>query len=70
MARAVVCDASLVVSDEPTGNLDEKNKHTVLQMFKEMNKEGKTIIIVTHDKDTADIANVKYYLEEGRLYRH
>ncbi len=68
MARAVVCDAKLIVSDEPTGNLDDKNKENVLQMFKEMNKKGKTIIIVTHDKDTSDIATIKYYLEEGRLH--
>lgn len=69
MARAIVCDAKLIVSDEPTGNLDDKNKNNVLNMFKEMNESGKTIIIVTHDKETSDIASTKYLLEEGRLYR-
>ncbi|MDE6208812.1 MAG: ABC transporter ATP-binding protein [Lachnospiraceae bacterium] len=67
MARALVCDAGLIISDEPTGNLDENNKNNVLDMFKEMNKNGKTIIIVTHDKQVENIATRKYFLEEGEL---
>lgn len=67
MVRALACDAKLIISDEPTGNLDEKNKNNVLEMFKEMNKQGKTIIIVTHDKDVESIATKKYLLQEGEL---
>lgn len=67
MARAISCDASIIISDEPTGNLDEDNKFNVLNMFKEMNREGKTIVIVTHDKDVEEIAHKRFYLEEGKL---
>lgn len=67
MARAMVCDAKLVISDEPTGNLDDKNKYNVLDMFSEMNRCGKTIIIVTHDKEVEEIAGKRFYLEGGKL---
>lgn len=67
MARAVACDAKLIISDEPTGNLDEKNKYNVLDMFKEMNKSGKTVIIVTHDNEVEEIAGKRFYLEGGEL---
>jgi putative ABC transport system ATP-binding protein len=69
MARAIVCDASIIISDEPTGNLDEKNKENVLKMFKEMNENGKTIIIVTHDNDVEAIARENYYLDKGELLK-
>lgn len=70
MARAMVCNAGLIISDEPTGNLDESNKYKVLDMFKEMNKNGKTIIIVTHDKEVENIASQKYFLEGGELTKY
>lgn len=67
MARANVCEASLIISDEPTGNLDDKNKQIVLDGFKEMNAAGKTIIIVTHDNEVESIATKKLFLAEGVL---
>lgn len=67
MVRANVCEASLIISDEPTGNLDDKNKQIVLDGFKEMNNAGKTIIIVTHDNEVEAIATRKLHLVEGVL---
>lgn len=70
MIRALVCDAKLIISDEPAGNLDEKNKSNALEMFKKMNKAGKTVIIVTHDKEVENIATKKYILKEGELIKN
>lgn len=67
MVRANVCEASLIISDEPTGNLDDKNKQILLDGFKEMNKAGKTIIIVTHDNEVEAVATKKLHLVEGVL---
>lgn len=67
LARSLVCDADLIISDEPTGNLDVKNKEIILNEFKRMNEEGKTIIIVTHDKVVEEIANKKYLIVSGEL---
>jgi len=47
----------LVLADEPTGNLDYKNKRDVIEIFKDIKKAGKTIICVTHDKEVADSAD-------------
>nr|WP_302247918.1 hypothetical protein [uncultured Blautia sp.] len=47
----------LVLADEPTGNLDYRNKNEIIEIFKEIKKNGKTIICVTHDKDVADSAD-------------
>lgn len=70
LARALVCDAKLIISDEPTGNLDEVNTHIVLNEFKRMNNEGKTVIIVTHDKIVESIATKKFLIESGKLERY
>ncbi len=68
LARALANDARLIISDEPTGNLDEKNAGIVLEEFKKMNEEGKTVIIVTHDKNVEKIAKKQYCLREGKLF--
>lgn len=57
IARVMLKQFELVLVDEPTGNLDEKNKMDVIECFKDMKKQGKTIICVTHDKDVADSAD-------------
>lgn len=70
IARALVKNASIVIADEPTGNLDPINKKIVIDIFKKLNNEGKTIIIVTHDNEVANMASTKYQLEGGFLYKH
>lgn len=67
MARALVCNPEIIIADEPTGNLDKENADVVLNEFKRINKEGKTVIIVTHDSAVEEIAEKKYRLSEGGL---
>ena len=57
IARMMLKPYELVLADEPTGNLDYKNKNEVIKIFKDIKKEGKTIICVTHDKEVADSAD-------------
>lgn len=57
IARMMLKPYELVLADEPTGNLDNKNKIEVIEIFKDIKKLGKTIICVTHDKDVADSAD-------------
>lgn len=54
MLKLYLQESRLILADEPTGSLDEKNRDIILQMLKNFNNEGKTIIIVTHDKYVAD----------------
>ncbi|MBZ6006433.1 ABC transporter ATP-binding protein [Paraclostridium bifermentans] len=57
IARMMLKPYELVLADEPTGNLDEKNKREVIEIFKDIKKSGKTIVCVTHDKDVSDSAD-------------
>lgn len=57
IARMLLKPYELVLADEPTGNLDYKNKNEIIEIFKEIKKNGKTIICVTHDNDVADSAD-------------
>ncbi len=53
IARALIADAPLLLADEPTGQLDSKTTNEVMQIFKEINQRGTTIVIVTHEEDIA-----------------
>ncbi|MGC5326768.1 ABC transporter ATP-binding protein [Brevibacillus sp. SYSU BS000544] len=66
IARALIQDAELILADEPTGSLDEQTEKEILSIFKDLNKQGKTIIIVTHDQQVADICHKTYLIKEGR----
>lgn len=68
-ARAFVKPSEIILCDEPTGNLDETNKLIILDLLKQLNKEGKTIIIVTHDKDVEAIAHNKYQIKNKTIIR-
>ncbi len=57
IARMLLKPCELVLADEPTGNLDRKNKNEIIEIFKELKKNGKTIICVTHDADVAQSAD-------------
>ena len=57
IARMLLKPYDVVLADEPTGNLDYKNKNEMIEIFKEIKKNGKTIICVTHDADVADSAD-------------
>ncbi|MFH1500353.1 MAG: ABC transporter ATP-binding protein [archaeon] len=67
IARALANDPEVILADEPTGNLDTKTGERVLDFLKALNKEGKTIIMVTHDPDIAQHAEIIYWLKDGKI---
>lgn len=68
IARALSNDPEIILADEPTGNLDTKTGHIVMEFLEKLNKEGKTVIMVTHDPDLAqEYADVVYWLKDGKL---
>ncbi|GAG32499.1 unnamed protein product, partial [marine sediment metagenome] len=69
VARALANEPEVILADEPTGNLDSKRSKEIAEVFVKLNKEGKTIILVTHDKDIAKYAKKIYELKDGRIGR-
>lgn len=67
IARALVNEPEVILADEPTGALDKKMGQQVMDIFKEINKEGKTIIIVTHDINIANQCNRIINIEDGKI---
>lgn len=67
VARAVVGDQSLILADEPTGNLDSTNGQDVMEMLQKLNEEGTSIIMVTHSPSHADFAKRKIHLFDGSV---
>ncbi|MDH7513572.1 MAG: ABC transporter ATP-binding protein [Clostridiales bacterium] len=69
IARALVNEPSILLADEPTGNLDSKTGAEILSLFSKLHARGNTIIIVTHDKDVASQAERIIHLLDGRIDR-
>src|SRR5262245_57093675 len=70
IARAIATDPKLLVADEPTGDLDGKSAHEILELLETLNKEfKKTIVMVTHDPRAAKMAHIQYHLDKGELTR-
>ena len=67
IARALINYPVLILADEPTGNLDEKNEKLVMDLFRELNKEGHTIITVTHSDKVGQAAKRIVIIEHGHL---
>jgi putative ABC transport system ATP-binding protein len=68
IARAIVSDPTLLVCDEPTGDLDRQSAEDILGLLRELNREhGKTIVMVTHDPKAAEYANHTLHLDKGTL---
>lgn len=67
IARALINNPSIIFADEPTGNLDSKSGKEVEKILKELNQEGKTIIMVTHEHDVAKIARSSIEIHDGKI---
>lgn len=68
IARAIVTNPELILADEPTGNLDTKTEKEVLSHLKQLNSEGKTIIVVTHDEEIASHCSRIIRIEDGMVH--
>jgi len=67
IARALINNPKTIFADEPTGNLDSKNAQKVFELFKELSKKGKTIIVATHNKDLAQMADKIIEVKDGQI---
>jgi putative ABC transport system ATP-binding protein len=67
IARALVNEPAIVLADEPTGNLDSKTGSEIMAIFESLNSEGKTVVLVTHEKYIADYSNRMIYLKDGQV---
>lgn len=67
VARALITDPEILLADEPTGNLDSKTGEDIMNLFKSLNKKGKTIILITHDASIAKNANRVFTIKDGRI---
>lgn len=68
IARAMVTNPSIILADEPTGALDQATGAQIMELFKELNREGKTIIMITHDPKIARQAQRIVHILDGRIY--
>jgi putative ABC transport system ATP-binding protein len=67
IARAIVTNPVLLLADEPTGNLDSRTTEEILALFQELNEEGKTIVLVTHEEEVAKHCKRIIRFRDGRI---
>lgn len=67
MARALVNDPSIILADEPTGNLDTRSGEDIMRVLSRLNQKGRTVVLITHDKDIAHFAHSLIKIRDGRL---
>ena len=69
IARAIVVKPAIILADEPTGNLDSRTSNEIMQIFKQLNEKGATIIIVTHEPEIAGICKRIIYIRDGMIQK-
>jgi putative ABC transport system ATP-binding protein len=67
IARALVNSPPIILADEPTGNLDSKTGKEIMELFKTLNKEGQTIVMVTHNQENIPFSSRTIYLKDGKI---
>lgn len=67
IARAIAAEPSLILADEPTGNLDSKTSIEIMDIFHELHAQGNTIVLITHDDSVAEQAMRKIYIKDGQV---
>lgn len=67
IARAIAASPSLLLADEPTGNLDSKTAQQIVEVFQEINSHGKSIFLITHDSHVAEAGSRQFYILDGQL---
>ncbi|MGL5378377.1 ABC transporter ATP-binding protein [Clostridium sp.] len=68
IARAIATNPQILLADEPTGALDSKTSKEILSIMHDLNKEGRTIIMITHDSEIANQANRQIYIKDGKIH--
>lgn len=69
IARALINEPRMILADEPTGNLDSQTAKTIMELFTALNKEGRTVVIVTHDSEVADYTQRRIRVRDGKVIR-
>ena len=67
LARALINNPKIILADEPTGNLDTKSGRDVMNIIEELNKQGKTIVLITHEEDIAKYAKRIIHMRDGKI---
>jgi len=67
IARALAVDPLLILADEPTGNLDSETSQNIISLFQDLNEQGTTLIVVTHEKEVASQCQTVYHLLDGQI---
>lgn len=69
IARAIILDPAIILADEPTGNLDSRTGGEILKVFKLLNEKGSTVVIITHEREIADMCGRIIYIRDGLIQK-
>jgi putative ABC transport system ATP-binding protein len=69
VARALINQPEIILADEPTGNLDDRNEEIVVDLFRELHKDGTTLVVVTHDPEVGEVAQRQVILRNGKIHK-